>query len=116
MSWVETHCSHTDQCSSQRQKEDVGDEATASLSNDCRQHSSAIVQRLVLIKMFYKLFLIGLLCMHSLCHFFFFFLSSTALYFPPEHKISERYHQIFRLPISVFNAFLHFCMLPDLIL
>lgn len=39
---------------SQRQ-EDVGDGVIASLSNACKPHSSAIVQKLVLVKVFYKL-------------------------------------------------------------
>lgn len=61
MRGVESDCSHmVYQFFSQRQKEDVGDGGIATLSNAYRQHSPDIVQRLVLVKVFYKLSLIGL--------------------------------------------------------
>ena len=57
-------------------KEDAGDGGTASPSSAYRQHSSDIVQRLVLVKVFHKLSLFGLLFMQILIFFSFLHISS----------------------------------------
>jgi len=52
------------------------------------------------VKVFYKLTLIGLLCMHA-------FISPVLSISTPNNRMLQNYHWMIKLPISVFKVFLH---------